>query len=369
MRYPLLGLEDALANETCDSVTFQSPKKNTSAVHFRLGEDAWALAGEESDPIHTQDLLASITQDFRDDGDRLECCLCGEKITYRLERGSLRIERGTRKASTSDPETEQAGLRMIVNALGIPHSKRKLKLQQAQQFAKIVEQALGGKEKTTVRVLDLACGRSYLGFVLVHQLTAHGWIVKLHGVDSDGPLVDRCREIAKTLRWTNCTFEVADLSSYKVAAEAYDIMVALHACDTLTDEAIRIAYEGRIPLLFVAPCCQHELRHQWDVHPLDWVSRYGLLEQRLADVLTDAFRCSVLEALGYGVKVLRFAAPEITPKNLLIQAGLSGKLNPSRAATVCSFLEQFGVRPRLISVLEAVGFEMDGDQARGASDK
>ena len=121
----------------------------------------------------------------------------------------------------------------------------------------------------------------------------------------------------------------------------------------MSDEAIRIACGGRVPLLFVAPCCQHELRHQWKAHPLQWVSRYGLLEQRLADVLTDAFRCTVLEALGYRVKVLRFAAPDITPKNLLIQAQLASGPDPRRAADARTFLRQFGVRPRLAALLEA----------------
>ena len=159
------------------------------------------------------------------------------------------------------------------------------------------------------------------------------------------------RRAIEALGWSDSTFEVADLAAYSVQPDAHDIAVSLHGCDTLTDEALRIGWEGRVPLLFVAPCCQHELRHQWRDHPLDWMSRYGLLEQQLADVVTDGFRCLVLEALGYRVKVIRFADPDVTPKNLLIQARLTSDPREGPARKAEAFLEQFGVSPRLAEVL------------------
>ena len=254
-----------------------------------------------------------------------------------------------------EPEAPTAGMQELVGALGIPKSKRRPKLKQAQQFARIVGGALSDAQAGPVRILDLACGRSYLGFVLAHQLAAGGRAVTLHGVDSQPVLVEKCREIAETLGWTNATFAVEDLYSYSVAPGGYHVAVSLHACDTLTDEAIRIACTARVPYFFAAPCCQHELRHVWQEHPLRWMGRYGLLEQHLADVLTDGFRCMVLEAMGYRVKVLRFTAPDVTPKNLLIQAELAGAPQPERAEAARAFLDQFGVHLRLGALLDAQG--------------
>jgi hypothetical protein len=176
--------------------------------------------------------------------------------------------------------------------------------------------------------------------------------VSLHGIDRDPELVAKCRDITKALGWPDTAFETADLRSYSIGPDEYDVVVSLHACDTLSDEAIRIACEGRVPLAFLAPCCQHELRHQWKDHPLEWMARYGLLEQRLADVLTDGLRCLAMDAMGYQVNVLRFVEPEITPKNILIQGRLVSEPRPARVKEARAFMELFHVRPRLAAFLD-----------------
>ena len=357
MLHALLGLERTLADEDCERVELRGGSDRATIAFAREGEDLWGREGGGSATIHTQELGEMMRSRFGRAGDRLVCFLSHENVVYSNERGAVSITRSARDDLGADTGPAGASWEALTGALGIPRSRRGAKLKQAVQFGKIVEAALSGQEKKALRILDLACGRSYLGFVLVYLLVRRGRGVELHGVDANRTLVDKCREIVAALRWANSTFEVADLATYAVAPDRYDIVVSLHGCDTLTDEAIRIACEARTPLLFVAPCCQHELRHLWKTHPLQWISRYGLLEQRLADVLTDGFRCLVLEALGYRVKVLRFADPDITPKNLLIQAQLSSGPKPDRARAAWAFLKQFGVRPRLASVLEAAGLE------------
>jgi len=349
----LPGLMAVLTDGECRSVRLRGSGGAATATYLRRGEDTWVADDLESDELHTAELASAIRKGFGTRWDGVDCFLAGEKVEYAMEGSSVRVRRVEASASASEAEPDEAGLKAVADALGISRSRRRHKLKQARQFARIVATALPEDGKQTLRVLDLACGRSYLGFVLVHELSVGGREVELHGVDSDPVLVQRCRQIAGALGWRNTTFEAADLSSHSTGPGTYDIMVALHGCDTLTDEALRIGWEAGIPLMFAAPCCQHELRHSWGAHPLEWVSRYGLLEQRLADVLTDAFRCLVLEALGYRVKVLRFAAPDVTPKNLLIQAELTGERQPGRAATARAFMKQFGARPRLAAVLEA----------------
>lgn len=351
----LPGLGSILSDEDCERVELHSVLDDAVLVFLREGADAWIPADRQSEPVHTRELQATIQRGLGQGYDRLVCFLPREEVVYAAEGGGVRLKRLARSEQRRDAETGPPDLTGLADALGIPKSKRKAKFRQAYQFSRIAEQALAGMEKGALRILDLACGRSYLGFVLVHLLAAGGREVALHGVDSDRALVDKCHEIARTLRWTNSTFELADIADYSVAPGAYDIVVSLHACDTLTDEAIRIACEAQVPLLFAAPCCQHEFRHLWKEHPLQWVSRYGLLEQRLADVLTDGFRCLVLEAMGYQVKVLRFTAPDVTPKNVLIQARLTSGPRPDRARDAEAFLKRFRLRPRLAAVLEAAG--------------
>jgi hypothetical protein len=354
--YPLLGLEATLADEACERVELRSASGETVRLFVRQGEDAWVPDDPEREPIHGRELLAQIRAAFGETCDGMVCCVADEQVVYAIEGGSVRIRRGPRERGPRD--AAPVDLAPVAEALGIPRSRRKAKLKQAVQFARIVEAALPGERKGALRVLDLACGRSYLGLVLVHLLAARGREVTLRGVDADPTLVEKCHEIASTLAWSNCAFEAADLAAYAAEPDSFDVAVSLHGCDTLTDEAIRIACEARVPLVFVAPCCQHELRHQWGEHPLRWVARYGLLEQRLADVLTDGFRCLVMEALGYQVKALRFTAPDVTPKNLLLQARLASGPRRARARDAVAFMRQFGVRPTLAPLLEQAGVQL-----------
>jgi hypothetical protein len=254
---------------------------------------------------------------------------------------------------SSDPGLVELEFARVAEALGIPKSKRKAKFRQASRFAALVEEAVSNVEQSErVRILDLACGRSYLGMELVRFLARDGRAVSLHGIDRDPKLVAKCGEITKSLGWPDTSFDTADLRSYSIGPDEYDVVVSLHACDTLSDEAIRIACEGRVPLAFLAPCCQHELRHQWKDHPLEWIARYGLLEQRLADVLTDGLRCLAMEAMGYQVNVLRFVEPEVTPKNILIQGRLVSGPRPARVREARDFMQMFHVHPRLAAFLD-----------------
>ncbi len=354
LRYPLLGLEATLADEACERVELRAASGEALTAFAREAGDTWLPDDPEAEAIHGAELVARLQAALGATCACVACCLGGEEVVYALERGAVSIRRVPRAAARG-AEGAAADLQRVAEALGIPKSRRRAKLQQAAQFGRIVGDALTGRKVRSLRVLDCACGRSYLGFVLVELLAARGCEVTLHGVDSNPTLVEKCRGIAAALAWEHCDFEAADLAAYGVEPESYDLLVSLHGCDTLTDHAIRVACEARVPLLFVAPCCQHELRHQLGEHPLAWVGRYGLLEQRLADVLTDAFRCLVLEALGYQVKVLRFTAPDVTPKNLLLQARLTAGCRQGRARDAVAFLRQFGVRPTLAPLLERAG--------------
>jgi SAM-dependent methyltransferase len=351
MTLPLLGLDALLEDDGCERIELRGP--GSSRAFVREGAELWAPADGSSDAVHTAGLRDTIRRELGDACDQLVCVLAEEQVAYVVEGGAVRVERTPRAAVETGPGAADLG--PVTEALGIPRSRRKHKLEQARRFAGIVERALadaGLSDRAELRVLDLACGRSYLGFVLVQLLGAGGANVRLRGVDTRRAAVEKSRRIAEELGWRRAEFEEADLAAFTVEPGAADLVVSLHGCDTLTDEAIRVAVEAEAPLLFVAPCCQHELRHQLGSHPLDWVARFGLLEQRLADVLTDAFRCLVLQAQGYRVNVLRFVEPDVTPKNLLIQARRTSGRRADRAREAAAFLKQFDIRPRLAALLD-----------------
>jgi len=345
----LIGLEAILADPSCERVELVGPG-GERVVRIREGGDVWADEAGRLPSLHARDLIPDLERSLAEGFDRLICVLAAEEIVYSVRRGSVAVERRPRAQS---PDALLEAIRPVAEALGIPATRRKAKLTQAIRFATIVAEGLG-QGSGTVRLLDLACGRSYVGFVLAAILKAQGREIRLHGVDANEALIETSQRIAEELGWDWATFEAADLASYRVERGGYDVAVALHACDTLTDEAIRIAHEAGISALYLAPCCQHELRHAWGKHPLRWVARYGLLEQRLADVLTDAFRCLVLEALGYRVRTHRFADPEITPKNLLIEARATGRPDRAKAAQARAFLSQFDTTLRLAVLIPEI---------------
>ena len=101
-----------------------------------------------------------------------------------------------------------------------------------------------------------------------------------------------------------------------------DVAIALHACDTATDDAIAWAVNGGAKLLLIAPCCHHDIQKQIDNVPEPWgaLTKFGLVKERLGDLLTDSLRAQLLRIVGYRVEVIEFVGGEHTPRNLMIRA-------------------------------------------------
>jgi hypothetical protein len=131
-----------------------------------------------------------------------------------------------------------------------------------------------------------------------------------------------------------------------------DVVLALHACDTATDDAIARAVRWRAPYLLAAPCCHHEIAGQLRARPADPLTRHAILRERLADVLTDALRAALLRLVGYRVEVVEFVDSAHTPRNVLLRARWTGA--PPTDAAVAeyrSLVDGWGVRPKLAALL------------------
>ncbi len=202
---------------------------------------------------------------------------------------------------------------------------RRSKFQQINAFLKIlaeVDEIAALPEP--VRMIDFGCGNAYLTFAAYHYLqNILGKQARIVGVDGQEKLIARNQRLAQQLGWDGLTFEQGMIIDYQ-ADPPPNIVVALHACDTATDDTLAQGIRWQSQVIIAAPCCHHHLQVQLKERPsppeFTAVLRYGLLHERLGDVLTDAFRAAILRLHGYQVTVMQFVSPDHTPKNLLLRA-------------------------------------------------
>jgi len=176
-----------------------------------------------------------------------------------------------------------------------------------------------GKDAPLV-LADMGCGKGYLTFGtwhLFHRVGKHP--VRVIGVETREDLVSTTNRLATQLPAEGLEFVRGTIASVKLPP--VDALIALHACNTATDDAIRRGIELGAKLIIVAPCCHQELRPQLgQPEPFASVLRHGLMAERLAEWVTDGLRAQFLEWAGYRTKMLEFVAGEHTPKNLMIAA-------------------------------------------------
>lgn len=201
----------------------------------------------------------------------------------------------------------------------------------------------------TVRIAEFSCGKSYLGIVLallLPELT--GKQARLVGVDVNADLVAKCRQLADRAGLKDARF-VAERTLLFQDEQGFDLVIALHACDTATDEAIAKGIQLGAPLVMAVPCCQNQIRGQIKSgHPLTAMTEFGPVRYRLANLLTDVLRAQFLRSAGYHVEMLEIGSPRLTPKNLCICARkLRRDPKPGRDADYRRLKALFGVKPKL----------------------
>jgi Ser/Thr protein kinase RdoA (MazF antagonist) len=233
------------------------------------------------------------------------------------------------------------------------------KFRQVNEFLRLLDQLVtrpGGALPDTV--VDLGCGNAYLTFAAYHHFRhRHGHPVALCGVDAQGPLLVAHREAAARLGWDALTFVESAIADY-APPRAPDLVLALHACDTATDDALARAIRWRSRYVLSVPCCQHALQQQLrtrdDATALRPVYRDGILAERLGDVLTDTLRALILRICGYATDVVQFVASEHTAKNLMLRAARTARPgDPAAVAEYVRLRDFLGVTPYLERLLGA----------------
>ena len=229
------------------------------------------------------------------------------------------------------------------------------KFRQICRFVEILDQLLAAsplKVTTTPRILDIGSGKGYLTFALHEHLRGMGKRPQTVGLEANAGLVNQCMTIAAACGIAGLSFEATRAETHK--SENVDILIALHACDTATDDAIHLGITGGAGLIVCAPCCQHEIAPQLKAHasPIEGLLKFGLLKQRQADLVTDAARALLLEAQGYDVRIIEFVSTEHSAKNLMLAAVRSNTVDRRAAAAQYEQLAAFaGLRQQRLSQL------------------
>jgi len=200
-----------------------------------------------------------------------------------------------------------------------------------------------------LKIVDLGCGNAYLTFAAHQYLSSINIPVQVIGIDIRQESRKRNSEIAERLG-ISATIEFRAEEISQSTVEGADVVIALHACDTATDDAIAWAVKNDARLMLVAPCCHHDLQSQIVDSPDPWqiVTKYGLLEERIADLLTDALRAHILKLVGYRSEVIEFVGGQHTPRNLMIRAVKTGaSADPIDIKRYEEMVELWKIKPAL----------------------
>ena len=230
------------------------------------------------------------------------------------------------------------------------------KRRQVDAFLRALAATLPDELPAELRVVDLGCGNAYLTFAAYRYLADRGVQVRVVGVDVREDQRVRNSAVAEQLGCAEAVTFVAGTIEDAVVAEAPDLVLALHACDTATDQALARAVHWNAKWVLAAPCCHHDIAAQLKGHPAPApygeLTRHAILRERFADVLTDSLRSALLRLHGYRVEVVEFVDSAHTPRNLLLRARLTGTApTEDQRADYDALTSQWGVTPALEKLL------------------
>ncbi|WP_294402359.1 SAM-dependent methyltransferase [uncultured Clostridium sp.] len=230
------------------------------------------------------------------------------------------------------------------------------KYKQINRFVEIIDDEIKKNDYKELTILDFGCGKSYLTFVLYYYFVKIKNInVKMIGLDLKEDVIKKCNEIAKAYKYDNLHFELGDINGFKYNNKV-DMVITLHACDTATDYALYNAVKWNAKMIFSVPCCQHELNSQMKSDELSILTRYGIIQERVAALMTDAVRANILEACGYKTQLLEFIDIAHSPKNILIRASKGNVSKDKREKAIFevnNLVNKFNFDPTLLKLVKS----------------
>ena len=233
-------------------------------------------------------------------------------------------------------------------------SRRKLK--QVYHLVQFIEKLLlelpaeGGHPT----LADHGAGKSYLGFVLYDLFFQPRGVGHIYGIETRAELVEKSQALARRLGFERMSFlhlSAAEAAGAAQLPEKIDVVTALHACDTATDDAIAFGLRKHARFMVLVPCCQAELASRLRENkavalartPLAELWRHPLHTRELGSQVTNVLRCLYLEAMGYQITVTELVGWEHSLKNELIVARQTGQRKRSAAERLRAILAEFGI--------------------------
>ncbi|WP_122816299.1 class I SAM-dependent methyltransferase [Nocardioides pantholopis] len=301
---------------------------------------------------------------------KLEALLHSTERTAPVEVGRGHDRGKERLLAADDPVFAVLGL---TDAQGRLKPSRQAKYRQVEEFLRLLDASItealdkGHLRRPTpedpLRVVDLGCGNAYLTFAAQRFLSdVRGLPVEVTGVDVKEQSREHntgvARQLADQAGLAEAQFVVGSIGGVRLERDP-EVVLALHACDTATDEALARAVGWGASVVLAAPCCHHDiaaqLRKAPTPAPYAALTRHGILRERFADTLTDALRASLLRLEGYRVDVVQFVESEHTPRNTLLRAVRTGGRvsGGGLRSEYDELVAAWSVRPRLAELLAA----------------
>lgn len=289
--------------------------------------------------------------------------LCTTQEDLRLSKGQLARGKPTHPEGASLSHDHQkkrlitaGGGRHYLHALNITDAEGKVfknahdKFRQINKYIEVLDSHLRAFPKDKpVKVADMGSGKGYLTFALYDHLVSNlGLQAQVTGVEYRKDMVDLCNKIARESGFAGLDFVQGTIADYD--STGLDVLIALHACDTATDEALYQGISGSAELIVVAPCCHKQIRREMEAGQpdanLDFLLKHGTFFERQAEMVTDALRVMLLEYSGYATKAFEFISDAHTPKNVMIIAQKHAKNDQKEAifSTFISRKKHFGIR-------------------------
>ena len=253
-----------------------------------------------------------------------------KQVTYKVNAASFT----NKLPDTHDkPKERLAEAGRYLQHLGITDKEGKVihkmadKYRQINKYLEIIESLLKATNLPKhINIVDMGSGKGYLTFALYDYLVnIKKYNATVTGIELRDELVTYCNDIADKSDFKNLSFVAQPIQEYD--NDKIDILIALHACDTATDDAIYKGLASKAELIICAPCCHKQIRQQ--VKGIEQESpllKYGIFKERQFEMITDTIRALILEKNNYNTKVFEFISNEHTRKNVMLVGTKSSKV-------------------------------------------